>query len=339
MVAAQCLDVSAKPFASDWLAGNPIAYSRDQFVWIAVIRRDRFPLSLDVVRRFQEPLPGHLVGPFGVKLEQEIERLHAFRVRLVTIEVLEPSESVGRCGGVLAYRRMVQFRPPIEAHFKRIGAAQRSDDLFPEVFLPLADATFPFVRFVIIGRQQVSKAVCRRFANDWLARTIEVEQRITLRGNRGAIERLKLLLAQGIECKILILEFEDRAGLFVRVQRIEPSADLEHASFKFIQRNSRGRCESHRIGVAKDPIQSFINEQSLRDGQHQPRSAGNQSSQERMKEISRVLALGAVCNPRARRSVDLNRILGVVGIVDIQFDENAVGSRVGQNLQRQLLGL
>src|SRR5271165_6999496 len=57
------------------------------------------------------------------------------------------------------------------------------------------------------------------------------------------------------------------------------------------------------------------------------------------EEITGVLALGALCNPRAGRSVDLNRTLGFIAVVDIEFNKNAVRGRVGQDLQCQLLGL
>jgi hypothetical protein len=55
-----------------------------------------------------------------------------------------------------------------------------------------------------------------------------------------------------------------------------------------------------------------------------------------MKEVTGFLAFCASCLPGPCRGVNLKGVFGFAGVLNVEFDENAVARRIGKNFQRQL---
>ena len=81
----------------------------------------------------------------------------------------------------------------------------------------------------------------------------------------------------------------------------------------------------------------MLEREPLGQRQHQPSRAGDQRGEQGVVVSAGLLALRRFDSPLPLRGEDRDRRIIILGVLDVEFDENAVAGGVGEDLQRELV--
>src|SRR4051794_39813903 len=177
----------------------------------------------------------------------------------------------------------------------------------------------------------------RRLAQHRAVLAIEIEQRIALARDRMTEKRFDALTVG--QAVVAIFDLQKGVGCAVRIERHEPSPDFLHPLEEFAFLHALRFAYGHAVGIAERPVETCLDDQPLRDSQHQPRRACGHCPHEGMEIWPWPLASRRKDAVRALSRSEYRYRFPLVELDWIKLHGNPIGRAVGQYLQEFLLGI